>query len=132
MVELERSSIAALGAIMLLGGVVMVMLPARDPTSVLLGVLVLFWGFFALVYARWGGNPEAEPVQEPQTPEAPRQPELPPSGFRQVQPVAQPATKEIYRERETIIREIVKIRCRNCGTLFEEKLNCCPHCGAPP
>jgi rubrerythrin len=42
----------------------------------------------------------------------------------------QPVTKEIYRERE-IIREIVKIRCRNCGTLFEERLNRCPHCGAP-
>lgn len=42
-----------------------------------------------------------------------------------------PVTKEVYKERE-IIREIVKVRCRNCGTLFEEKLNRCPHCGAPP
>ena len=49
----------------------------------------------------------------------------------QVQLVPQPVTREIYKERE-IIREIVKIRCRNCGTLFEEKLNRCPHCGAPP
>ena len=37
----------------------------------------------------------------------------------------------IYRERE-IIREVVKVRCRHCGTLFEERLSCCPHCGAPP
>jgi rubrerythrin len=37
----------------------------------------------------------------------------------------------VYREKETI-REIVKIRCRHCGTLFEEKMNRCPHCGAPP
>jgi RNA polymerase subunit RPABC4/transcription elongation factor Spt4 len=43
----------------------------------------------------------------------------------------QPVYKEVYKERE-IIREIVKIRCRNCGTPFEEKLNRCPHCGAPP
>jgi hypothetical protein len=42
-----------------------------------------------------------------------------------------PATREIYKERE-IIREIVKIRCRHCRTLFEEKLDHCPHCGAPP
>lgn len=42
-----------------------------------------------------------------------------------------PVTREIYKERE-IIREIVKIRCRHCGTLFEEKLDHCPHCGAPP
>ena len=36
----------------------------------------------------------------------------------------------LYREKE-IIREIVKVRCRNCGTLFEERLSKCPHCGAP-
>jgi rubrerythrin len=38
--------------------------------------------------------------------------------------------KEVYREKETI-REVVKVRCRHCGTLFEERLNSCPHCGAP-
>ncbi len=47
------------------------------------------------------------------------------------QPTAPPTTtKEIYRERE-IIRETVKIRCRHCGTVFEERLDKCPHCGAP-
>jgi rubrerythrin len=45
--------------------------------------------------------------------------------------VPQPSLKEVYRERE-VIREVVKIRCRHCGTLFEEKLDRCPHCGAPP
>jgi rubrerythrin len=40
-------------------------------------------------------------------------------------------TKEVYREKEIITREIVKIRCRHCGRLFEEKSNYCPHCGAP-
>jgi hypothetical protein len=39
-------------------------------------------------------------------------------------------TREVIKEKE-IIREIVKIRCRHCGELFEEKLNRCPHCGAP-
>ncbi len=41
-----------------------------------------------------------------------------------------PGTKEVYREREVITREIVRIRCRHCGKLFEEKLDRCPHCGA--
>jgi hypothetical protein len=36
--------------------------------------------------------------------------------------LAQPrVTKETIREREVIQREIVKIRCRHCGVLFEEK-----------
>jgi rubrerythrin len=50
-------------------------------------------------------------------------------GNQIIQPT-QPQTKEIYRERETI-REVVKIRCRHCGRLHEEKLDTCPHCGAP-
>lgn len=35
---------------------------------------------------------------------------------------------EVVKERE-VIREIVKVRCRYCGQLFEEKLDRCPHCG---
>jgi hypothetical protein len=42
----------------------------------------------------------------------------------------QPSTKEIIREKETV-REIVKIRCRNCGTRFDETIDRCPHCDAP-
>lgn len=44
---------------------------------------------------------------------------------------AQQPPKEIYKEREVVTREIVKIRCRHCGRLHEEKLDTCPHCGAP-
>jgi len=33
--------------------------------------------------------------------------------------------------RETIIeKEILKIKCRYCGTLFDARLDKCPHCGA--
>jgi predicted Zn-ribbon and HTH transcriptional regulator len=46
-------------------------------------------------------------------------------------PASQAVVREVYKERE-VIREIVKIRCRHCGTLFEEKLDRCPHCGAGP
>ncbi len=35
----------------------------------------------------------------------------------------------VTRERE-IIKEIVKIRCRYCGKLYDERLDGCPHCGA--
>jgi len=41
----------------------------------------------------------------------------------------QQVVREVFKERE-IIREIVKIRCRHCGGLFEERLDRCPHCGA--
>jgi rubrerythrin len=51
--------------------------------------------------------------------------------IQQVGQVGQPVGKEVYREKE-ILREVIKIRCRNCGTLFEEKLDTCSHCGAPP
>jgi len=34
----------------------------------------------------------------------------------------------VLREKE-VIREIVKVRCRYCGQLFEERLDRCPHCG---
>jgi rRNA maturation endonuclease Nob1 len=46
-----------------------------------------------------------------------------------IQPAQSPQVKEVYRE---TVREIVKIRCQHCKTLFEERLDKCPHCGAPP
>jgi type II secretory pathway pseudopilin PulG len=36
----------------------------------------------------------------------------------------------VVREKETIIREIIKVRCRYCGRLYDEALDKCPHCGA--
>jgi len=36
----------------------------------------------------------------------------------------------LVREKETIIREIVQIRCPYCGTLHEETQGKCPNCGA--
>ena len=84
---------------------------------------LLLVGFFSAVV---GFAPKEEK-------EAPREEEEDMAVVEPAKPapqVAQPVTREVYKERE-IIREIVKIRCRNCGTLFEEKLNRCPHCGAP-
>lgn len=39
--------------------------------------------------------------------------------------VAQHTIKE-----KVVIREIVKVRCRYCGNLYEQTLDRCPHCGA--
>jgi flagellar biosynthesis/type III secretory pathway M-ring protein FliF/YscJ len=36
----------------------------------------------------------------------------------------------VVREKETVIREIVKVRCQYCGRLYEEMQEKCPHCGA--
>ena len=86
--------------------------------------LSLLLALVGIVVAAAGIRAESSRVQ------APRQ--VQPSSIpMRVETPIQPATREIYKERE-IIREIVKIRCRNCGTLFEEKANRCPHCGAPP
>ncbi len=51
-------------------------------------------------------------------------------GPKPVSPVPQQPIKEVIREKE-ILREVVKIRCRHCGELFEERSSHCPHCGAP-
>jgi rRNA maturation endonuclease Nob1 len=64
-----------------------------------------------------------------------RQQQLQPAAATQptvqiIQPAQSPQVKEVYRERETV-REIVKIRCSHCRTTFDEKLDRCPHCGAP-
>jgi len=38
-------------------------------------------------------------------------------------------TPSVIRERE-IIKEIIKIKCRYCGKLHDERRDKCPHCGA--
>jgi len=40
-----------------------------------------------------------------------------------------PENPQVVREKE-IIREVVKIRCSYCGTLYDQKLDKCPNCGA--
>jgi len=37
----------------------------------------------------------------------------------------------VVREKETVIREVVKVRCQYCGKLYDETRGKCPHCGAP-
>ncbi|MEM1586970.1 MAG: hypothetical protein QXX99_05745 [Candidatus Bathyarchaeia archaeon] len=43
--------------------------------------------------------------------------------------VAQPAVTPIIKERE-VIREVVMVPCKYCGTLFPQTESVCPHCGA--
>jgi hypothetical protein len=56
-----------------------------------------------------------------ESPEPPPPLEIPPD----VQGHQQP---QVIRERE-ITREVVKVRCRYCGSLFEETQDKCPYCG---
>jgi len=44
-------------------------------------------------------------------------------------PQIEEQTSTIIKEKETI-KEIVKVRCRSCGTLCLETLDKCPNCGA--
>lgn len=43
--------------------------------------------------------------------------------------VAQPAAPPVVKERE-VIREVVMVPCKYCGTLFPQTETVCPHCGA--
>lgn len=43
-------------------------------------------------------------------------------------PAPQNAQPIMIKERE-VIREIVKVRCRHCGNLYDERDNKCLHCG---
>jgi len=111
----------AFAVIMIVSGVVMSTVPWTQG----IGLFALAWGLFLLVLGFFAKAPQSAETHE-----------VRPAGSRTLEPpaaqqVGQPVAKEVYRERETIIREIVKIRCRNCGTLFEEKMDRCPHCGAP-
>jgi hypothetical protein len=112
----------AFGVIMMAAGVVILTIPWIQG----LGLFAIVWGLILLVLGFYAKVPGEKPATEQQQLVVAKPSESAP----QAPPVSQPVTKEVYRE--TIIREIVKIRCRNCGTLFEEKVNRCPHCGAPP
>jgi len=39
-------------------------------------------------------------------------------------------TEKIPKEKEVIIKEIVKVKCRYCGMLVEATLSKCPNCGS--
>jgi hypothetical protein len=49
------------------------------------------------------------------------------------QSVQEPTSKDIIQNNvireKIIIKEIVKIKCRYCDTLYEQRLSRCPHCG---
>jgi len=114
------------GAIMALAGVVLFLI---------VGFVPEYWGLFLsvglfLVFVGLAVGIAGARAESPRVPRTATRAE-PSSVSERAQTTGGPVTREIYKERE-IIREIVKIRCRHCGTLFEEKLNRCPHCGAPP
>lgn len=44
--------------------------------------------------------------------------------------VAQPAAAPVIKEREVVVREVVMIPCKYCGTLMPQTETVCPHCGA--
>jgi len=51
--------------------------------------------------------------------------------FRREQMMASASSAPIVREKETIVsKEIVKVRCQYCGTLYNiAEHDRCPHCG---
>ncbi len=49
--------------------------------------------------------------------------------FQVVQPTVQPAGAEQVVVRE-VVREVVKVPCRYCDTLFDQLETTCPNCGA--
>jgi hypothetical protein len=45
------------------------------------------------------------------------------------QDTAKSSEPSVMKEK-IVIREIVKIKCQYCGTLYEQRFSKCPHCGA--
>ena len=62
-------------------------------------------------------------LRRPTPPSVPEKPAPTPTIREEKPPV-------LVRERE-VIREVVKIRCPYCKTLYEESLGRCPKCGSP-
>jgi len=44
--------------------------------------------------------------------------------------VIPPAAAPVVKEKEVIVREVVMIPCKYCGTLMPQTETVCPHCGA--
>jgi hypothetical protein len=49
--------------------------------------------------------------------------------FGRVENQVFPESPQVVREKE-IIREVIKIRCSYCASLYDENLDKCPNCGA--
>ena len=46
-------------------------------------------------------------------------------------PPPPPPQPQLIQQKEVVTREIIKVRCRNCGALADVGVNNCPSCGAP-
>jgi len=110
----------------------------RGKSGVLWAIIVFFLGIIGLIIwlvvrpkqtAGVGYGPPAQPYQAPY--------QAPPGGYApsgQAPPSQAPLSYvpsvQVYREKE-IIREIVKIPCKYCGTLVDQNAVRCPSCNAP-
>jgi DNA-directed RNA polymerase subunit RPC12/RpoP len=81
-----------------------------------IGIVVLYYFIKSISGDRKAPQP---PFQQPTPQQTYQQPQFQPA----------PQTTQIIRERE-ITREIVKVRCQYCGSLYDERENRCPDCGA--
>ncbi|MBS7614901.1 hypothetical protein KEJ18_04135 [Candidatus Bathyarchaeota archaeon] len=99
-----------------------------DEALYYLGGILAFIGFIYFIYRLVAKSPKPPetvyvPVPTP-TPSPPPAPVAPPAPS---QPPQQPQIKE----KEVIIREVVKVKCRYCGMLVDSTLSRCPNCGSP-
>lgn len=100
------------------------------PVFVMIGGFMTLGGF---LYAWHPDEEQAEPEEYASSTQTVYnvETESKPEKHETVEAFAQPQViREVIKEKETI-REIVKIRCRHCGELFEEKKTRCPYCNAP-
>lgn len=105
-------------ALIILGVITVFAFPAAG-FGILVGIALALIGAYAVVGVRDIARSRYTEPEEPIAIESETEAEEVPQAMR-----------EVIREKE-IVREIVKIRCRHCGTTFEERLDRCPNCGAP-
>jgi len=97
-----------------------------DEALYYLGGILAFIGFVYFIYGLVAKSPQPPatvyvPVPAPTPPPAQAAPPAPSQTPQQPQ----------VKEKEVIIREIVKVKCRYCGTLVDSTLSRCPNCGSP-
>lgn len=100
------------------------------------GGVMVFIGFIVLVYGLLATKPTPTPPRPPTAYyQAPAPTYAPtPAPQPQAQPPPPPLTSEtggatVIREKE-IIREIIMIPCKYCGSLMPQTATSCPNCGA--
>jgi len=122
-----RGKVITVGVVLLLLGILAgVYNPLWAAVLILLGIILLLVGVSVM-------KPKTPAVvQQPSfAMQAPPQAYAPPSGYYPPPAGYAPQSNPTVTTHREVIREIVKVPCKNCGTRVEWTAARCPNCSAP-